>query len=99
MIFPSDFGIRSVPDISVNWSPPVPHLRYQRLYQGVFEYLREPPVRTHVPSAVRYLRRLEACFHPSNTLQRDRILWTRAWLDAVEDPLDSDDETVAGEDD
>ncbi len=93
------FGERPVPDVSVRWTPPGIHLRYQKLYRGVCEYLREPPERGHVSSAVRYLRRLEACYHPSNTLQRDRILWTQAWLDAVPDPLDSDDETVVGDGD
>jgi len=97
--FPLEFMEVPVPDVSVRWTPPVTHLRYQRLYRGVCEYLREPPERRHVPLAVRYLRRLKACYHPSNTLQWDRIQWTRAWLDAVDDPLDSDDETVIAEDD
>lgn len=94
-----NFGERPVPDVSVRWTPPGMHLRYQKLYRGVCEYLREPPEFRRVASAVRYLRRLKACYHPSNTLQRDRILWTRAWLDEVPDPLDSDDETVVGDDD
>ncbi len=47
---------------------------------------------------VRYLRALKACYHSCNTLQWHRILWTQAWLDALEDPENSDAETVVGED-
>ncbi len=98
-IYPTTFGEFPRPDVSVRWTPPgKPSLRYQLLYRGVYEYLREPPAQRYVPQAVRYLRQLKKCYHPSNTLQRDRILWTRAWLDAVEDPSDSDDETVFGGD-
>jgi hypothetical protein len=48
---------------------------------------------------VRYLRVLKRCYWPGNSLQRDRIRWTQAWLDALEDPEDSGAETVVGEDD
>jgi hypothetical protein len=85
------------PDVPVHWHPPQRFLHYQELYRGIYEYLREPPQRRHVSRAVRYLRALKACYHPTNTLQGHRILWTQAWLDAVDDPEDSDAETVFGE--
>lgn len=107
MFYPSDFTPlgtiirrRSMTDLNPNWTPPgKPGLRYQALYRGVYEYLREPPVMARVPDAVRYLRQLRKCYHPSNALQRDRIAWTLAWLDAVAVPDDSDDETVIGDGD
>lgn len=95
-----DFSAAKLPDVSVRWSPRGGvGLDYQALYRGLYEFLREPPERSRVSQATRYLRKLEMCYHPSNHLQRDRIRWTRMWLDAVEDPLDSDDETVKGSDD
>ncbi len=49
---------------------------------------------------MRYLRALKKCYWPQwpdNSLQRDRIRWTQAWLDALDDPEDSEAETVVGE--
>ncbi len=58
---------------------------------------------------MRYLRALKKCYWPQwpdNALQRDRIRWTQAWLDALDDPAwldalddpeDSEVETVVGE--
>jgi hypothetical protein len=87
----------------VNWSPQDTSLHYRALYRGIYEYLREPPHFRHVSRAVRYLRRLKspANYHPSNTLQRHRILWTQAWLDAftTDGSENSDAETVMGDDD
>jgi hypothetical protein len=86
--------------ITVNWRPPDTSLHYQALYRGIYEFLREPPHFRHVSRAVRYLRMLKspANYHPSNTLQRHRILWTQAWLDAIISTTDgsenSDAETV-----
>jgi hypothetical protein len=82
----------------VNWRPPQRFLHYAELYRGIYEFLREPPDQRHVSRVVRYLRALKACYHSSNTLQWHRILWTQAWLDALEDPENSDAETVVGED-
>lgn len=86
-------------DVPVNWRPPKSDLHYPALYRGLYEYLREPPDRRYFSRAVRYLRALKKCYHPENTLQRDRIWWTRAWLDALDDPDDSEADTVVGEDD
>ena len=72
----------------------VPALR--RALRGVLEILREPPTRRHISRAVRCMRSLKACYHPSNTLQYHRILWTKAWLDALDDQdyseADTDDD-------
>lgn len=88
------------PDLRPNWIPPgKPSLLYQDLYRGLYEYLLQPPTMARMPAAERYLRQLKRCYHPSNTLQRDRITWTRAWLDAVSYADDSDDDTVVGQDD
>lgn len=89
---------RPTPPILVAWKPPQRFLHYEALYRGVYEFLRDPPDRSQLPRAVRYLRRLRACYHPCNTMQHHRILWTQAWLDALDDPEDSDAETVVGED-
>ena len=86
-------------DVPVRWRPPQTSLHYPELYRGVYEFLREPPDRRHVSRAVRYIWALKKCYHPANTLQRDRILWTRAWLDALDDPDDSEADTVDGEGD
>jgi hypothetical protein len=87
-------NLREPPDIPVRWRPPQGYLHYQALYRGLHEFLRLPPVYTKLPNAVRYLRKLRACYHPSNTLQKHRILWTQAWIEALADPDDSDAETV-----
>ena len=84
-------------DIQVNWKPASKHLHYQELYRGVYEFLREPPTRRHFARAVRYIRALKKCYHPGNVLQYHRIQWTQAWLDALDDPADSGDDTDVGE--
>lgn len=90
---------RLLPPLTVAWKPPTQRfLHYDALYRGVHEFLREPPDYAKFSRAVRYLRQLKACYHPSNTLQYHRILWTQAWLDALDDPDDSEAETVAGTD-
>jgi hypothetical protein len=85
--------------IPVAWKPPQRFLHYEALYRGLYEHLREPPDRSQVSHTVRYLRKLKKCYHHSNILQLHRILWTQAWLDAVEDPDDSEAETVVAEND
>lgn len=85
------------PPLAPNWKPPTQRfLHYDALYRGVLEILREPPARRHISCAVRYMRSLQACYHPSNTLQYHRILWTKAWLDALDDQdyseADTDDD-------
>jgi hypothetical protein len=95
MAFPAPSHL---PALVVAWKPPQRFLHYEALYRGVYEFLREPPDRSQLSRAVRYLRRLRACYHPTNTMQHHRILWTQAWLDALEDPEDSEAETVVGED-
>ena len=89
---------RPTPPVVVAWKPPQRFLHYEALYRGVYESLREPPDRSQLSRAIRYLRRLRACYHPCNTMQHHRILWTQAWLDALDDPEDSDAETLAGDD-
>jgi hypothetical protein len=96
---------RRLPDIQVTWSPPgKTFLRYQALYRGIYEYLREAPESSHRSKALRYLCSLKACYNPTpyksyyETLQWHRILWTEAWLDSLED-VDSDAETVVGDND
>ena len=84
------------PDVPVRWRPPHMFLHYQELYRSIYDFLREPPQYRHFSRAVRYLRALKACYHPTNTLQWHRILWARAWLDALDDPDNSDAETVLG---
>ena len=92
---PPDFPYSPAPPLAPNWKPPTQRfLHYDALYRGLCEFLREPPDRSLLPRAVRYLRRLRACYHPSNTLQHHRIVWVQAWLDALEDPDNSDAETV-----
>jgi len=86
-------------NVPVHWRPPQTDLHYPELYVGIYDYLRRPPDRRMVSRAVRYLRALKKCYHPINTLQRDRIRWTQAWLDALEDPENSEAETVLGVDD
>jgi hypothetical protein len=89
-----------LPDIHVSWWPPgEPYLRYQRLYRGIYEFLREEPNHAFRSRALRYLRSLKACYHPINSsvLQWHRIVWTEAWLDELGD-VDSDADTVVGED-
>ena len=100
MHFDSLYFIRNEPrPVPVNWRPVQRDLHYHSLYQGVCEYLREQPNWRFFSRAVRYLRVLKRCYWPGNSLQRDRIRWTQAWLDALEDPEDSGAETVVGEDD
>jgi hypothetical protein len=90
-------GAHRQEEIRVDWRPPQGFLHYRALDRGVHEFVREPPRYLRVPRVVRYLRRLEACCAPGNTLQQHRILWVRAWLEAVETPSDSDAETVVSE--
>jgi hypothetical protein len=92
-------GTRQLPDIQVTWRPAQRFLHYQALYRGVYEYLRSPPDIIHFSRAVRYLRVLQACYHPSNTLQQHRILWTQSWLDELDYPENSDAETVVSPED
>ena len=89
---------RTQRDVRVNWRPPSRSLHYNTLYGGIYEFLREPPSRLFFSRAVRYIRALKKCYHPENTLQLHRILWTQAWLDALDDPEDSGDDTEVGED-
>jgi hypothetical protein len=84
--------------VAVNWRPVERDLHYHALYHGVCEYLREQPNWRFLSRAVRYLRVLKKCYWPGNSLQRDRIRWTQAWLDALDDPEDSGAETVVSED-
>jgi hypothetical protein len=53
--------------------------------------------RTAQPAVFLSRGALKRCYWPGNSLQRDRILWTQAWLDALDDPEDSEAETVVGE--
>ena len=84
-------------DVTVNWRPPQRFLHYPLLYRGICEYLREVPDRRHFLQAWRYLKAIKKCYHPDNILQYHRILWTREWLAALENPEDSGDETEVGE--
>lgn len=76
------------------WRPPSRELHYQALYAGVYEFLRSPPDLAYWTRAARYLKALRKCFHPQNELQGDRIRWTQAWINALDDPECSDAETV-----
>ena len=87
------------------WLPPQTHLHYQALYRGIYEYLRAPPSPVYHERANAYLVDLIANYHrPSisqaHPLQYHRILWTRAWLHALQQDLlvdyQSDAETVVG---
>lgn len=86
---PTDFRV------SVTWRPAQTTLHYPELYNGVCEYLRAPPDKAKWPDAARYLRAIKRCYHPSNTLQRDRILWTQAWIATLDMKDCSDADTDA----
>lgn len=90
-----------LPDIQVTWWPPAKtFLRYQQLYRGICEFLREPPNMHYRLRALEYLRALRRGFNPvyGSPLQVHRIMWTEAWLDELAD-LNSDADTVVGEED
>jgi hypothetical protein len=61
-------------------------LHYPALYVGIWEYLRKPPTLARKNDAQEYLASLlRNTVHPNYDspraqLQRDRILWVRAWL-------------------
>lgn len=87
-------------DLHPTWLPPQPHLHYQALYYGIYEFLRAPPSHVYHDRAVDYLLSLLANYQTSrNVMQSHRILWTREWLDALQyqDELDSDADTVNGD--
>jgi hypothetical protein len=66
----------------VNWRPDNVGLHYHLLYISIWEYLREPPNVAHLKEAKGYLATL---MENPNTLplQRDRIRWTRAWIEGL----------------
>jgi len=68
--------------VEVNWLPPDRDLHYNMLYCGIWEYLREPPNAAYFKKAKDYLATLMQCPN-AGRLQRDRIRWTRAWIDAL----------------
>jgi hypothetical protein len=65
----------------VSWRPPQTKLHYVELYRAIWEYLRMPPARELEARARDYLRVL--LDWPHTELQRDRILWVRAWIDGI----------------
>ena len=77
----------------VSWRPPQTRLHYGELYRSVWEYLRRPPRREFEARAREYLRILLQWTHTD--LQRDRILWVRAWIDGI--PMEERREKVIGE--
>lgn len=90
-----------LPDIQVTWYPAgKPFLRYQRLYRGIYEFLRQTPENSRRSQALRYLRSLKTGFNPihGSMLQQHRIMWTEAWLDELGD-VDSDADTIVCEGD
>jgi hypothetical protein len=66
----------------VDWRPSDIGLHYHKLYISIWEYLRQPPSREHLTAAQAYLDSLMQYPNVSR-LQRDRIRWTRAWIDGV----------------
>ena len=84
-------------NIEPSWLPPQPHLHYQSLYRGIYEWLRAPPSYVYHERAAEYLSALLTCYYPANVLQYHRIQWTTAWLNAlVQDGYGSDADTVVG---
>ncbi len=74
--------------LSPTWLPPQTHLHYQGLYRGIYEYLRAPPSFVYQGRAAEYLVSLLTCYHPHDTLQQHRIVWTTAWHNALHEDQD-----------
>ena len=66
----------------VSWRPDDVGLHYHMLYISIWEYLRKPPSREHLQEAKAYLASLME-YPNTNQLQRDRIRWTRAWIEGL----------------
>ena len=83
------------PTLEVAWRPPQTHLHYDRLYYGIYEYLREPPTFGHLTDAQAYLqglirsRDLFELRTDEYRLQCHHILWVQEWIKAV--PYDTDE--------
>ena len=66
----------------VTWRPENTGLHYHQLYISIWEYLRQPPSVTHLKEAREYLATLME-YPNAGQLQRDRIRWTRAWIECL----------------
>jgi hypothetical protein len=66
----------------VSWRPDDVRLHYHMLYISIWEYLRRPPSAAHLKDARVYLAALMQ-FPNAGPLQRDRIRWTRAWIESL----------------
>ena len=87
IIFPAING-HTTRFAKVEWRPPQTDLHYPALYAGIWEYLRRPPTLARKTDAQEYLAiLLSNTVNPSHSpraqLQRDRILWVRAWLTSL----------------
>ena len=65
----------------VTWRPADRSLHYPELYKGVWEFVRMPPRRETEARGREYLDILKQ--YPNAPLQRDRIRWVTAWLNAL----------------
>jgi len=66
----------------VSWRPDDVGLHYHTLYISIWEYLLQPPSRARLQEAKAYLASLME-FPNAGVLQRDRIRWTRAWIECL----------------
>ena len=65
----------------VTWRPLQTDLHYAELYRGLWEFVRMPPRRETAERGREYLATLYEW--PHGRLQRDRIRWVTAWLNAL----------------
>lgn len=66
----------------VSWRPDDVGLHYSMLYISIWEYLRRPPSAVYLKEAKAYLAILMQ-YPNAGRLQRDRIRWTRAWIECL----------------
>ena len=89
--------------VPITWRPPPRYLHYDKLYMGIYEWLRAPPTLSRKNAALEYLtslrRNILLITTPSEIrdLQRHRIEWTEAWLTCLQSgddmsEADTDDE-------
>ena len=77
----------------ITWRPLRVDLRYTELYRGLWEFVRMPPRRETAERGRAYLATLYEW--PHGRLQRDRIRWVTAWLNAL--PAEEERRELMGE--